>query len=54
MDRKHTFVLLCVVRKSRLNRQQKYPVYLRISVDTKRVEVATKVNITMDEWDVHS
>jgi hypothetical protein len=54
VDKKHSFVLLCIVRKGRLNKQQKYPVYIRISVDIRRVEIATKVTIALEKWDVHS
>gem|GEM_PF-2624003 len=29
MDRKQTFAPLCFVRKGRMNRKQKYPVYVK-------------------------
>lgn len=51
MENKHTFTLLCIIRKSRMNRHGDYPVYLRITVDKKRTEIATKVIVPDAKWD---
>ncbi len=51
MDTRITFSLLCIVRKSRLNRKGEYPIYLRITVDSRRVEIATKVMLSEGKWD---
>jgi hypothetical protein len=50
MIQKHTFALLSFLRSNRANNDGEYPVYLRITVDSKRIEISTKVYVDPDKW----
>lgn len=50
MIQKHTFALLPFLRSNRPNKNGESPVYLRITVDSKRVEVSTKVYVQPERW----
>ena len=50
MLQKHTFALLPFLRSNRANINGQYPVYLRITVDGKRIEISTKVYVDPDKW----
>jgi site-specific recombinase XerD len=52
MERKHSFFLHCIIRKNRKNQKDTYPVFLRITVDSKRAEIATKIPIAIAKWNV--
>ncbi len=46
-----TFGLLFYLKKSKVDKQGKAPIYLRFTVDGKRSEVSTKRSIEIDRWD---
>lgn len=50
MERKHSFSLQCMIRRGRKNRKEQYPIYLRITVDGIRAEIATKVMASVEKW----
>lgn len=50
MERKQRFALLCIIRKNRVNSKELCPVYLRITVDGKRTEMVTNVNVPLEKW----
>ena len=45
----HTFSVLSIIRKSR-SKQNKVPIYLRITVDSKRSEISTKEYVDETKW----
>ncbi|MEQ8238715.1 MAG: Arm DNA-binding domain-containing protein [Cyclobacteriaceae bacterium] len=49
MSINHTFSTLCIIRSSR-SKNDKAPVYLRITVDGKRSEISTKEYVELDKW----
>jgi hypothetical protein len=50
MERKQSFALLSFVRKNRKTRKGEYLVYLRITVDGKRAEIAAKTHVDIEKW----
>jgi hypothetical protein len=42
MNQIHTFSLLPLIRKSKNAEQAKWPIFLRVTVDGKAVEISTK------------
>lgn len=50
MEKKHTFCLLFYLKKSQNASEDSTPVYLRITVDGKRTEVSTKINVSRGKW----
>ena len=54
MENRHTFTLLCIIRKNRINSRGDSYVYLRITVDKKRIEIATKIMVQEEKWDAHT
>lgn len=52
MERKHSLSTLCIIRKGRKNRKDKYPVYLRITVGGIRAEITTNVSISNEKWNI--
>ncbi len=51
MENRHTFTLLCIIRKNRRNNRGEFPVYMRITVDKKRIEIGTKIIVQAEKWD---
>ena len=49
MTPNHTFSVLSLTRKSR-SKQNKVPIYLRITVDSKRSEISTKQYVDEAKW----
>lgn len=49
MSLNHTFATLCIIRSSR-SKNDKVPIYLRITVDGKRAEISTKEYVAIDKW----
>ncbi|WP_139855653.1 site-specific integrase [Aequorivita sinensis] len=45
-----TFGLLFYLKKSKVDSQGKCPIYLRITIDSKRTEISTKRYIEVDKW----
>ncbi len=50
MEKKHTFAVLSFIRQSQHNKQGEASVYLRISVDSKRTEISTRVIVPHEKW----
>lgn len=51
MKTKHTFALSTLVRKSKANKQGEIPIILRITIEGRITEIATKHYIQPDLWD---
>ena len=49
MATNHTFSVLSIIRKSR-SKQNKVPIYLRITVDSRRSEISTKEYVDEAKW----
>lgn len=45
----HTFSTLCIIRSSR-SKNERLPVYLRITVNGRRAEISTKEYVEADKW----
>lgn len=54
MEFRHTFSQLFFIRRERINKLGKAPIYLRITVDGKRAEVSLKQYIDPNKWDSHA
>ena len=50
MEKKHSFSLLSIIRKCKNQGETSSAVYLRITVDGKRVEISTKTNVATGKW----
>ncbi len=50
MQERHTFSTICIIRKHRSNTKGEVAIYLRITVDGVRAEIATKQFIEADKW----
>jgi len=50
MDKKHSFSITSIIRKSRKNKDGQAPIYLRITCDQKRAEVSVKVFVEPTKW----
>ncbi|MEP6728251.1 MAG: site-specific integrase [Bacteroidota bacterium] len=50
MEKKHSFSLLSFIRKSKNREGSSSAVYLRVTVDGKRVEISTKTNVPKGKW----
>lgn len=50
MASRHTFTLLPFLRNNRLNNDGDSAVYLRITIDGKRIEISTKIYVHKDKW----
>lgn len=50
MNHQSTFVVTFLVRRTRANTSGEIPIYIRIIVDSKPVEVATKHYVKPDQW----
>lgn len=51
MKNTHTFTVSAIVRRTKFNKLGEVPVYIRIVVDGKRAEIATKHFIAPTLWD---
>src|SRR4051794_40001987 len=50
MEKKtNTFSVIFRLRKERLN-EERVPIYVRITIDGKRIELATKQKIKLEDW----
>jgi len=49
-----TFNLLLFLKKSKIKADGTVPIYLRITVDGVRKEIAAKRNVLPDQWDAHA
>lgn len=49
MSTNHSFSVLCIVRASR-SKQERLPIYLRITVDGRRSEISTKEYVEPAKW----
>ncbi|MEX6689564.1 site-specific integrase [Danxiaibacter flavus] len=50
MERRHSFSITSFIRKHRKTKENEFPVYLRITVDGKRSEFATKITVDQQKW----
>ena len=50
MNEKNTFALQCMIRKGRKNRKDQYPVFMRLTVDGRRAEIATNIVVDVNTW----
>jgi hypothetical protein len=50
MIQKHTFSLLCYIRRDKANKDSLAPVYLRITLDGERAELSTKTFVDPLKW----
>jgi integrase len=50
MNEKNTFALQCMIRKGRKNRKDQYPVFMRLTVDGRRAEIATNIVVDVNKW----
>jgi site-specific recombinase XerD len=50
VEKKHSFSLLPIIRKSKQKKDGEVPVYLRISCDGQRVEISIKIFIDPGKW----
>ncbi len=50
MNQIHTFSLLPLIRKSKNAEQSEWPIFLRVTVDGKAVEISTKQSIEPSQW----
>ncbi len=46
----NSFSVLCYIRKSRINKQGKADLFLRITVDSKRAELSIKRKVSPEKW----
>ncbi|WP_350287580.1 site-specific integrase [uncultured Croceitalea sp.] len=46
----NSFAVLCYIRKSRINKQGKADLFLRITVDSKRAEFSLKRKVNPEKW----
>src|SRR5690349_4324733 len=51
MKTNHTFAVSAIVRRTKANREGEIPVYIRIMIDSKATEIATKHYIKPELWD---
>jgi hypothetical protein len=50
MEKKaNTFSVIFRLRKERLN-EERFPIYARITIDGKRIELAMKQKIKLEDW----
>ncbi len=50
MEKKHSFALLSFTRQSKRTKDGSVPVYLRITIDSKRTEVSTRTSVPVEKW----
>jgi len=50
MDQKHSFSLLAINRKNKQTKNGEVPVYLRITCDSRRIEVSVKISLDPTKW----
>lgn len=51
--KRSTFSILFIARKHKLLKNNEAPIYVRITVNGKAVELATKRSVPPEEWDVN-
>ena len=50
MQPKHTFSILPIIRTSKINSRGEVPIYIRITIDGRPVEISSKHFINPTQW----